>query len=83
MNKWLSRMDWILIMRLVMSASMIIVGIQSNDNVPIAFGTFFVIYSIIGAKYKIGCGYQACARPMRHTQNNSKVSAEIEYTEIK
>lgn len=92
MQKLLSKIDWRLTMRLVMAGSMMIVGYQSNDYIPASFGLGFAIYAIIGAKYKIGCGYNgACGYP---TQFSSKTAAgnihsknieteNIEFTEIK
>ncbi len=66
MQKWYNKIDWRLVMRLVMAASMVIVGYQSNDYIPAVFGIGFAIYAIIGAKYKIGCGYNgSCGYPAR------------------
>jgi hypothetical protein len=49
------------------------------------FGLFLAIYSIIAAKYKIGCGYNGCAN--RPTYKSKEVLVEdvkhIEFTEIK
>lgn len=53
-------------MRLVMGGSMVIIAYQSNDYIPAVAGGFFIIYSIIGAKYKIGCGYNSkCGIPTK------------------
>jgi hypothetical protein len=42
------------------------------------------LYSIIGAKYKIGCGYNAnCGIPRRTDSAKIRQNDEIEFTEIK
>jgi hypothetical protein len=41
MQKFLARVDWVLVFRLFMAISMMIVGYQSGDNMPIVFGGFF------------------------------------------
>jgi hypothetical protein len=84
MRKIFSNIDWILMMRLVMGGSMVIIGYQSNDYIPAVAGGFFILYSIIGAKYKIGCGYNSsCGIPTRTDSAKSKQNVEIEFTEIK
>ncbi len=84
MKNFLSKIDWILMMRLVMGGSMVIIGYQSNDYIPAVAGGFFILYSIIGAKYKIGCGYNAsCGMPTRSQIIKSNKNDEIEFTEIK
>ena len=84
MRKIFSNIDWILMMRLVMGGSMVIIGYQSNDYIPAVAGGFFILYSIIGAKYKIGCGYNSsCGIPTRTDSAKFKQNDEIEFTEIK
>lgn len=84
MKKLFSNIDWILMMRLVMGGSMVFIGYQSNDSIPAVAGGFFIIYSIIGAKYKIGCGYNvSCGIPTRSTYAKPSSTEEIEFTEIK
>ena len=84
MKKLLAKLDWILMMRLVMGGSMVIIGYQSNDYIPAVAGVFFILYSIIGAKYKIGCGYNAsCRMPRRSDYTKTRQTDEIEFTEIK
>jgi hypothetical protein len=84
MKKLLAKLDWILMMRLVMGGSMVIIGYQSNDYIPAVAGGFFIVYSIIGAKYKIGCGYNAnCGIPRRYDSVKTRQNDEIEFTEIK
>ena len=84
MKKVFSNIDWILMMRLVMGGSMLIIGYQSNDYIPAVAGGFFIVYSIIGAKYKIGCGYNAsCGIPRRFDSVKTRQNDEIAFTEIK
>jgi hypothetical protein len=84
MKKVFFNIDWILMMRLVMGGSMVIIGYQSNDYIPAVAGGFFIVYSIIGAKYKIGCGYNArCGIPRRFDSVKTRQNDEIEFTEIK
>jgi hypothetical protein len=84
MRKIFSNIDWILMMRLVMGGSMVIIGYQSQDAIPAVAGGFFILYSIIGAKYKIGCGYNAsCGMPIRSDYVKTRQTDEIEFTEIK
>jgi hypothetical protein len=49
------------------------------------FGLFLAIYAIIGAKYKIGCGYNGCS--YTPTYKSKEVLVEdvkhIDFTEIK
>ena len=84
MKKVFFNIDWILMMRLVMGGSMLIIGYQSNDYIPAVAGGFFIVYSIIGAKYKIGCGYNAsCGIPRRFDSVKTRQNDKIEFTEIK
>lgn len=81
MQKLLSKLDLILVFRLIMTGVVGLVGYQNSDNVAMLFALFFAIYSIVGAKYKIGCGYNNCGyTPSRSTKPKTN---EIEFTEIK
>lgn len=81
MQKMLSKLDLILVFRLIMTGVVGLVGYQNSDNVAMLFALFFAIYSIVGAKYKIGCGYNNCGyTPSGVLKNKSK---EIDFTEIK
>ncbi len=84
MKKIMSNIDWLLMMRLVMGGSMVFIGYQSNDYIPAIAGGFFIIYSIISAKYKIGCGYNSsCGMPINKNFLKAKTTDEIDFTEIK
>jgi hypothetical protein len=81
MQKLFSKLDLILVFRLIMTGVVGLVGYQNSDNVAMLFALFFAIYSIVGAKYKIGCGYNNCGyTPSRVPKNKSE---EIDFTEIK
>jgi len=81
MQKLFSKLDLILVFRLIMTGVVGLVGYQNSDNVAMLFALFFAIYSIVGAKYKIGCGYNNCG----YTPSNSAKhkTNEIDFTEIK
>lgn len=88
MKKIIASIDWILMLRLVMGGSMIIIGYQSNDYIPALAGGFFIIYSIVSAKYKIGCGYNPSCGVSINKNNNLKSSSvkeskAVEFTELK
>ena len=81
MQKLLSKLDLILVFRLIMTGVVGLVGYQNSDNVAMLFALFFAIYSIVGAKYKIGCGYNNCGyRPSSSAKHKTN---EIDFTEIK
>jgi hypothetical protein len=81
MQKLLSKLDLILVFRLIMTGVVGLVGYQNSDNVAMLFALFFAIYSVVGAKYKIGCGYNNCGyTPSRVPRNKPE---EIDFTEIK
>ena len=82
MRKLLSKIDWILMFRLMMSGAMVIVGIQTKDMVAGGFGAFFALFSLVSAKYKVGCGYQSgCGVTPRY--RSIQKTEEVEFTEIK
>jgi hypothetical protein len=82
MKKLLKKIDGILIFRLLMSGAMIIVGIQTKDIVAGGFGAIFALFSLVSAKYKVGCGYQSsCGTAPRY--RSIQKTQEVEYTEIK
>ena len=85
MRKLLSKIDYTLTFRLLLSAAMCYTGFIQNDYMSGIFGLFLAIYAIIAAKYKIGCGYNGCAN--MPTYKSKEVLVEdvkhIEFTEIK
>ena len=81
MQKLLSKLDLILFFRLIMTAIVGMVGYQNSDNVAMLFALFFAIYSIVGAKYNIGCGYNNFGYTPSSVPKNK--SEEIDFTEIK
>ena len=81
MQKLLSKLDLILVFRLIMTGVVGLVGYQNSDNVAMLFALFFAIYSVVGAKYKIGCGYNNCGYTPSLVPRNKP--EEIDFTEIK
>lgn len=81
MKKLINKLDFILVFRLIMASVVGMVGYQNADNVAMLFALFFTVYSIIGAKYKIGCGYNNCSYTTNHVTNNK--TNEIDFKEIK
>ena len=78
----LDKIDWVLMFRLVMSGAMIIVGIHTKDIVAGGFGAMFAVFSLVSAKYKVGCGYQSgCGVTLRY--RSIQKTEEVEFTEIK
>jgi len=55
MRKLLSKIDYTLTFRLLLSIAMCYTGYIQNDYMSGIFGLFLAIYALIGAKYKIGC----------------------------
>jgi hypothetical protein len=85
MRKLLSKIDYTLTFRLLLSIAMCYTGYIQNDYMSGIFGLFLAIYAFIGAKYKIGCGYNGCNYTPSY---RSKVKVEeevkhIDFTEIK
>lgn len=82
MRKLFSKIDWVLMFRLMMSGAMVIVGIQTKDMVAGGFGALFALFSLVSAKYKVGCGYQSgCGVTPRY--RSIQKTEEVEFTEIK
>ena len=85
MRKLLSKIDYTLTFRLLLSIAMCYTGYVQNDYMSGIFGLFLAIYAIIGAKYKIGCGFNGCA--YTPTYKSKEVLVEdvkhIDFTEIK
>jgi hypothetical protein len=85
MRKLLSKIDYTLTFRLLLATAMCYIGYVQKDYMSGIFGLFLAIYAIIGAKYKIGCGYNGCA--YTSTYKSQEVLVEdvkhIDFTEIK
>ena len=82
MQKLLSKIDWILAPQLLMSTMMCVVGYQTSDYIAGVFGLFLAGYSIVGAKYKVGCGYNSCGYASMAVQKKDQNEA-VEFIEIK
>jgi hypothetical protein len=39
---------------------MMVTGYIQNDYTSGSFGLLLLVYAIIAAKYKVGCGYNSC-----------------------
>jgi hypothetical protein len=81
----LSKIDYTLTFRLLLSIAMCYTAYIQNDYMTGVFGVFLAVYAIIGAKYKIGCGYNGCAYTPSY-RSKVKIDEEvknIDYTEIK
>ena len=85
MRKLLSRIDYTLTFRLLLATAMCYTGYIQNDYMSGTFGLFLAIYAIIGAKYKIGCGYNGCANTPTYKSKEVLVEdvKQIDFTEIK
>lgn len=85
MKTLLSKIDYTLTFRLLLSIAMCYTAYIQNDYMTGVFGVFLAVYAIIGAKYKIGCGYNGCAYTPSY-RSKVKIDEEvknIDYTEIK
>jgi hypothetical protein len=85
MRKLLSKIDYTLTFRLLLSIALCYTGYTQNDYMSGIFAVFLAIYALITAKYKIGCGYNGCA--YTPTYKSKEVLVEdvkhIDFTEIK
>ena len=85
MKTLLSKIDYTLTFRLLLSIAMCYTAYIQNDYMTGVFGVFLAVYAIIGAKYKIGCGYNGCAYTPSY-RSKVKIDEEvknIDYSEIK
>jgi hypothetical protein len=85
MRKLLSKIDYTLTFRLLLSAAMCYTGYIQNDYMSGIFGLFLAIYALIAAKYKIGCGYNGCNYTPTYKSKEVLVEdvKQIDFTEIK
>ena len=85
MRKLLSKIDYTLTFRLLLSIAMGYTGYVQNDYMSGIFGLFLAIYAIITAKYKIGCGYNGCTYTPTYKSKAVLVEDDkhIDFTEIK
>ena len=85
MRKLLSKIDYTLTFRLLLSIAMGYTGYVQNDYMSGIFGLFLAIYAIIAAKYKIGCGYNGCTYTPTYKSKAVFVEDDkhIDFTEIK
>ena len=85
MKKLLSKLDFTLLFRLCLSIIMLLAAFTQKDYAAGLFGLFLAFYAIIGAKYKVGCGYDNCGYvPKYQNKNVTKLASdEIDFIEIK
>lgn len=60
MAKWFNKIDFTLVFRLSLSVVMGIVWYTQKDMSAGVFALFLAVYALLAAKYKVGCGYNAC-----------------------
>jgi hypothetical protein len=85
MKKWLIKIDFTFVFRLTLSIVMGAAWYTQNDITSGVFALFLAIYALVAAKYKIGCGYNACGYSTMHS-NNYAPKEELqptEFTELK
>ena len=85
MRNIFSKIDFTLAFRLCLSFIMLVAAYRQSDMVAGAFGAFLIIYALIGAKYKVGCGYNHCRYTPKQQDNFSsqKEDASIQLIDIK
>ena len=81
MNKIFDKIDWALVIRLIIGLFMIGVGFQHREWIPGIFGALWIFVGIYGAYTKTGCGYNGyCGTG---TINTAADTDDIEFTEVK
>jgi hypothetical protein len=85
MRKLLSKIDYTLTFRLLLSIALCYTGYTQNDYMSGIFGVFLAIYALITAKYKIGCGYNRCGYTPTYRSKTElvKKGEDVDFTEIK
>lgn len=84
-QNWFRKIDFTLMFRLILGMAMMGTGYIQNDYTSGSFGLFLVVYAFIAAKYKIGCGYNACGYNTKYNKSdfNNEKESSINFTEIK
>jgi hypothetical protein len=85
MRNLLTKIDFTLTFRLLLSIALGYTGYTQNDYMSGIFGVFLAIYAIIAAKYKIGCGYSGCGYTPTYRSKTElvKKGKDVDFTEIK
>lgn len=85
MQNWFSKIDFTLVFRLSLSMVMGFSGYLKNDSTSGIFAIFLAVYALIAAKYKIGCGYNACGySPIPASKYAHKEEAQqIDFKDVK
>ena len=53
----LQKIDFVLVIRLIMGGMFLVIALQFKDWVPAIFGILMIVIGIYAAKNKTGCGY--------------------------
>ena len=61
MQKWIRKIEWILMFRLGISTLLLIDGYKQAAYTDMYLGAGLAIYSLFAWKYNWGCGYGNCA----------------------
>ena len=57
MIRLLQKIDFVLVIRLIMGGMFLVIAWQFKDWVPAIFGLLMIVIGIYAAKTKTGCGY--------------------------
>ena len=57
MIRFLQKIDFVLVIRLLMGGMFLVIAWQFKDWVPAIFGLLMIVIGIYAAKNKTGCGY--------------------------
>ena len=57
MIRLLQKIDFVLVIRLIMGGMFLVIALQFKDWVPAIFGILMIVIGIYAAKNKTGCGY--------------------------
>ena len=57
MIRLLQKIDFVLVIRLIMGGMFLVIAWQFKDWVPAIFGILMIVIGIYAAKNKTGCGY--------------------------
>ena len=57
MIRLLQKIDFVLVIRLIMGGMFLVIAWQFKDWVPAIFGVLMIVIGIYSAKTKTGCGY--------------------------
>jgi len=82
MKRILDKIDWALVIRLMIGLFMIGVGFQYREWIPGIFGALWIFVGIYGAYTKTGCGYNGYCGTGEITTTAANTD-DIEFAEVK